>query len=148
VSNSHKRQTSVDLYFTHLERTLIPSVAVKFALWGLSQSDDFYLNDGLWQGVMGREVGLSTEQMNDLLECRGEITVAVNELHDVLRRMQTLRADIRAHMEERHKAIEDVIAVLTPQQLAAFCTWVDANPMCMQLIIDHLFKLPAPHQAA
>ena len=134
VSNSHKRQTSVELYFHQLEKTLIPSVAVKFALWGLSQPDDFYVNDGLWQGVMGREVGLSSDQMAELLDCRPEVTQAVNELHDVLQRMQTLRAEIKGHMEDRHKAIEDAIAVLTPQQLSAFCIWVEQNPMCMQML--------------
>ena len=134
VTNSHKRQSSVDLYFTQLEKTLIPSVAVKFALWGLSQGDDFYLNDGLWQGVMGREVGLSAAQMAELLECRVDVTTSVNELHEVLQRMQALRSDVKAHMEERHKAIEDVIAVLSPQQLAAFCMWVESNPMCMQML--------------
>ena len=134
LSNSHKRQSSVDLYFTQLEKTLIPSVAVKFALWGLSQGDDFYLNDGLWQGVMGREVGLSSDQMAELLECRTDVTQSVNELHDVLQRMQSLRSDIKSHMEERHKAIEDVVAVLSPQQLAAFCMWVESNPMCMQML--------------
>ena len=134
ITNSHKRQTSIDLYFHQLEKTLIPSVAVKFALWGLSQPDEFYQNDGLWQGVMGREVGLTSDQMGELLECKQDVTVAVNELHDVLQKMQGLRAEMKGHMEDRHKAIEDAVAVLTPQQLAAFCIWVEQNPMCMQML--------------
>ena len=133
VSNSHKRQASVDLYFTQLERTLIPSTAVKFALWGLSQPDDFYLNDGLWQGVMGREVGLSATQMAEMNDCRGEVSDAVGELHDIVQRLAALRSEMKSHLDERHKALEDVIGVLSPQQLAAFCLWVEQNPMCMQV---------------
>ena len=134
VSNSHKRQSGVELHFSQLEKTLIPSVAVKFALWGLSQAEDFYVSDGLWQGVMGREVGLSSEQMRELLDCRPDVTQAVTELHEVLQRLQALRADVKRHLDERHRALEDVIAVLSPQQLAAFCLWVEQNSLCMQML--------------
>ena len=133
VSNSHKRQSSVDLYFTQLEKTLIPSTAVKFALWGLSQPDDFYLNDGLWQGVMGREVGLSAAQMAEMSDCRSEVSDVVGELHDIMQRLTALRSEMKAHLDDRHKALEDVIGVLSSQQLAAFCLWVEQNPMCMQV---------------
>ena len=133
VSNSHKRQASVDLFFTQLEKTLIPSTAVKFALWGLSQPDDFYLNDGLWQGVMGREVGLSAAQLAEMSDCRSEVSDVVGELHDIMQRLTALRSEMKAHLDDRHKALEDVIGVLSSQQLAAFCLWVEQNPMCMQV---------------
>ena len=141
VANSHKRQASVDLYFTQLEKTLIPSTAVKFALWGLSQPDDFYLNDGLWQGVMGREVGLSAAQLAEMNDCRTEVGAVVGELHDIMQRLAMLRSEMKAHLDDRHKALEDVIGVLSSQQLAAFCLWVEQNPMCMQ--VTHTPAVPA-----
>lgn len=134
ISASHKRGASLDVYMSLLSRSLQPSVPLKFVLWGLSQPDEFYAADGLWSGVMGREVGLSSEQMSTLLSQREKVTAALASLNSTMTQLNAVRTSMKQHLEDRQRVLEEASAALTPSQIASFCMWVQQNPLCMQMV--------------
>ena len=113
---------------------VVPGLQVKFALWALSQDDDFYDKPGLWKTVMGGEIGLSPEQMEELKKFREPVMQIRGCLSNLQVRMKKLREQVRTHLQSRHQHVEELQELMTPEQIARFSIWVDKNPLCMQML--------------
>lgn len=135
VSNSRKRQNAVGFYLNKLGTCIVPQPEMKFAMWGLNQKDQFYEKDkpGLWNAVMSREVGAEQRQMDLLMQLRGSVGALVRGLAETTGNLDQTTKAIHESLTHRHQHMDQLRASLTPPQLAAFVTWVDRNPLSMQL---------------
>jgi hypothetical protein len=127
VGNSRQRQQAVDFYLDRVEDCLSPGLQVKFALWGLDQSDDFYEKPGLWVSLMSKEVGLTPEQMAALRTHRVSIHAERLALQQCEARLKETRLAIVAHLNGLHRSLDMILSTLTPLQLAKFFVWVESN---------------------
>ncbi len=108
-------------------------VAVKFAIWGLSQRDSFYTDPAcLWHNVMGKDIGLSSTQLDRLMSFRQPVQHCMQSLHQTTTQLQQLHALIRAHLERSHQQLDELRSLLTPLQFAAYSVWVEkvSSAMC------------------
>ena len=113
---------------------------MKFALWCLSQDDKFFASSPIWNDVLGEQVGLSREQLDQLKEFRGMMIEAKQSLQNVQGRLQKLREGVLSHMNSRHQHLDELRHLLTPEQVARFMLWVDNNPLVIQML-DTVWRL-------
>ena len=70
VDNRRRRQQTIDAHLDEVDDALSQGNPVKFAFWGLDQDASFYQTPGSGPAklleVLGREIGLTTEQMLQL----------------------------------------------------------------------------------
>lgn len=128
LNNSQKRTATFDSYMSSLLNTIMPGLAFKFALWGLSQNSEFYGRDSLWHSVMGQELAMNDGDLNRLLQFRPAVRELVSELKQVVESVQSVRALAREHVSQRHRAAEELTSTLSPTQFAAFSRWAFTNP--------------------
>merc|ERR1712185_555184 len=100
VDNRRRRQETIDAHLDEVEDALAQGDPVKFAFWSLDQDPTFFADDGpapRMLEVLGREIGLTAEQMARLNAHRP----AIREDRETLARCQELmrqaREDIHAH---------------------------------------------------
>jgi len=133
--NSRERQSAADFYLDRVQECLVPGLQVKFALWGLNQSDEFYSQPGgLWQSLMAKEVGLSVEQMDFLKSKRLNMRQERQALHECERLVTQLRSKINQHLQSLNYQMDEVQKSMAPLQLAKFHMWVEHNEWCMQML--------------
>ena len=134
VYNSRERQGHVDYYFDRVSHCLSPGLQVRFAMWGLTQSDDFYSAPGLWQSLMEGEIGLDGPQMEWILSKREAIHAERKNLQTCELMLRETRNAISMHLHSLHGHMDDLLSVMTPLQLAKFYLWVENNAWCMQML--------------
>ena len=134
TGNSRERQGHVDYYFDRVAHCLSPGLQVRFAMWGLTQSDEFYSAPGLWQSLMEGEIGLDTAQMSWILSKREAIHAERKNLQTCELMLRETRNAISMHLHSLHGHMDDLLSVMTPLQLAKFYLWVENNAWCMQMI--------------
>eukprot|EP00475_Leptophrys_vorax_P039320 TRINITY_DN7084_c0_g1_i1.p1 TRINITY_DN7084_c0_g1~~TRINITY_DN7084_c0_g1_i1.p1 ORF type:complete len:451 (+),score=101.34 TRINITY_DN7084_c0_g1_i1:72-1355(+) len=134
IRNGRKKQNTAEYYLGRCETALAPSLQVKFAMWGLGQSDDFYDQPGIWRTIMGEEIGLSEQQLQEMKKFRNAVQQARGSLQNVCSRLKKLKDNVRIHVSTRERHIDDLASHLNPLQIAKFCNWVDKNPLCMQML--------------
>jgi len=133
--NSRERQAAADFYLDRVQECLMPGLQVKFALWGLNQSDEFYSQPGgLWHSLMEKEVGLSTEQMDHLKSKRSNMRQERQALHECERLLTQIRGKINQHLQSLNCQMDEVQKCMSPLQLAKFHMWVEHNEWCMQML--------------
>jgi hypothetical protein len=134
LNNSQKRTATFDSYMSSMLDAIMPSLALKFALWGLSQNSEFYGRDSLWHSVMGQELGMNESDLNRLLQFRPAVRELNSELTRVVESVQSVRALAREHINQRHRAAEELASTLTPAQFAAFSRWAFNNSSASSIL--------------
>ena len=134
VYNSRERQGHVDYYFDRVAHCLSPGLQVRFAMWGLTQPDEFYSSPGLWQSLMEGEIALDGPQMDWILSKRDAIQAERKNLQTCELMLRETRNAISMHLHSLHGHMDDLLSVMTPLQLAKFYLWVENNAWCMQML--------------
>jgi hypothetical protein len=134
IQNGRKKQNTAEYYLGRCETALTPSLQVKFAMWGLGQTDDFYDQPGIWRTIMGEEIGLSEQQLQEMKRFRDAVQQARGSLQNVCGRLKKLKDNVRIHIANRERHVDELAGMLNPLQIAKFCNWVDKNPLCMQML--------------
>jgi len=117
----------------------VPVLPLHFVSWVLSQNDKFYTDaSGLWHTVFRHELGLTNEQMTDLLALR-----AVFKQRNLSSQAQQAELDaayrqfsvaMRRQMSDSQSNFDRVRAILTSDQLAKFFKWVNTfGHVCIKI---------------
>ena len=99
VDNRRRRQETIDAHLDECEDALAQGDPVKFAFWSLDQDLSFFEAQGpapRMLEVLGREIGLTTEQMVKL----GGHRPAIREDRETLARCHQLLRDAREHIHQ------------------------------------------------
>ena len=130
VDNRRRRQHTIDAHFDEVEDALAEGDPVKFAFWSLDQDQTFFEDGGpapKMLEVLGREIGLTAEQMMKLNAHRP----AIRQDRETLARCQSLmrqaREDIHAHIQRSGDIMEHIRRILSPVQVAKFFVWVEKH---------------------
>jgi Mg2+ and Co2+ transporter CorA len=149
TANSRARQARVDHHLDQVEDCLTPGLQVRFVLWALDQSDEFYsAPNNLWSRVMVQEVGVTPEQVRLILSRRRIIHEERQRLLACERALKDLRERIAEHLKSLNQNMDALQAMLTPHQQAKFFVWVEQNEWCMQMLNSmwHSYATPPPPQ--
>ena len=130
VDNRRRRQQTIDDHLDEVEDALAQGDPVKFAFWSLDQDATFFEGQGpapRMLEVLGREIGLTAEQMGQLNTHRP----AIREDRDTLARCHELLRDAREHIHHHihHSSMimEQIRRILNPVQVAKFFVWVEKH---------------------
>jgi len=135
VVNSRERQSGVEYHMERVQNSLVLGPQLKFALWGLSQLDDFYEQpEGLWKSVMGKHVGVSPSQLEALKSKRPVIRKERKKFSEMEGNLKRLRTQISEQLTSINKELDEIQKILTPLQLAKFHMWVENNGWCIQML--------------
>ena len=134
--NSRERQGHVELHFDRVAACLSPGLQVRFAMWGLDQSDEFYSTSqpGLWSSLMQGEIGLEARQMDWLLAKREAMHAERKNLQTCELMLRETRNAISLHLHSLHGHMDDLLSCMTPLQLAKFYLWVDNNHWTLSML--------------
>jgi len=102
----------------------------------MSQDDAFFTEkDGLWAGLFDKIGSFSNQQMHSLLTLRLRMK-AQRELYDkVLHHSQMHREALKQLHVTSLKNFDDIRGIFTERQLAKYFVWVEANQLCMKMIM-------------
>jgi len=134
VQNSRERQAKVDFYMDRVYDCLMPGTQVKFAMWGLDQSDEFYgKKDGLWQSLM-QAIGLNSAQENAMQQLRPAMHRERVALQQAQHLLKQCRLTVHTHLAQLYALIDRIQTLLSPLQLARLYLWVENNEWCLQML--------------
>ncbi len=129
-----ERQARIDFYLDRVSDSLMPGNSVKFAIWGLDQTDEFYAKpDGLWITLM-KQVGVSDQQIALLKSRRSTVHAERLNLQNCQHALKVIRARMHSHLTTLYQVIDDINAALSPLQLAKLSLWVENNQWCLSLL--------------
>eukprot|EP01083_Nonionella_stella_P172530 592379_1 len=135
VANSRVRQSRIQYHLDRVEDCITPGLQVKFVLWGLDQSSEFYDKpDGLWVGLMRDELRLSDEQVGQLRAQQTQIALDRAALARTERTITELRAQSEVNLRNLHHRMDGLKGILSPEQLARFFVWVEDNKWCVEML--------------
>jgi hypothetical protein len=134
VETSREIQSQVEYNLDRVEDIISPSLQIKFTLWGLDQSDDFYDTPGLFTSLLCDELGLSVEQIAKLKAFRNKMHFHRQELKRAEEMLRDLREKSGAHLSRFNKEVDLLHGILSPVQLAKFYVWIEQNEWCMQML--------------
>eukprot|EP00475_Leptophrys_vorax_P029233 TRINITY_DN42709_c0_g1_i1.p1 TRINITY_DN42709_c0_g1~~TRINITY_DN42709_c0_g1_i1.p1 ORF type:complete len:590 (-),score=140.02 TRINITY_DN42709_c0_g1_i1:78-1847(-) len=134
IRNGRKKQNTAEYYLGRCDTALTPSLQLKFAMWGLSQTDDFYDQPGIWRTIMMDEIGLSEQQLQEMKQFREAVQQTRSCLQGVCARLKKLKEGVRNHISVRERHMDELAQSVNPLQVAKFCAWVEKNPLCMQML--------------
>ena len=124
VDNRRRRQQTIDAHLDEVEDALAQGDPVKFAFWSLDQDPTFFASAGpapQMLEVLGREIGLTAEQMARLNAHRP----AIREDRETLSRCRQLLRDAREHIHHHiHRSsliMEQIRRILNPVQVCVCC---------------------------
>ena len=130
VDNRRRRQQAIDAHLDEVEDALAQGDPVKFAFWSLDQDATFFADGGpapRMLEVLGREIGLTAEQMGKLNAHRPAIRHDRETLARCQAHMRQVRADIHAHIRRSGDVMEQIRKILSPVQVAKFFVWVEKH---------------------
>eukprot|EP00475_Leptophrys_vorax_P011567 TRINITY_DN18130_c0_g1_i1.p1 TRINITY_DN18130_c0_g1~~TRINITY_DN18130_c0_g1_i1.p1 ORF type:complete len:591 (-),score=102.29 TRINITY_DN18130_c0_g1_i1:680-2404(-) len=135
IETSREAQSQVEYNIDRVEDIISPTLQIKFTLWGLDQSDDFYdAPAGLWTSLLCDEVGLSVEQISKLKSFRTKMHSHRQELRHVEELLIGLREKCGVHLDRFNKEMDKLHGILSAVQLAKFYVWIEQNDWCMQML--------------
>lgn len=129
---SLEKETETEMHLDRIEDTTSPNAHLKFALWGLTQEEQFYDSTGLWGELMDNELGLSEDQRERVKALRNSMKMHRERLVSNGKEIQDLRGEIRC----LNKLMRDPPALqcLSEEQRANYLIWVEENNWCMQML--------------
>lgn len=84
--------------------------------------------------MLRHEIGLNEEQMAQLMAFRLPVGNLMHSLDLCASSLEHAKEKLRQVLSTRHRHMDELRAILTPAQFAAFTTWVDRNPVCLQML--------------
>jgi len=130
VDNRRRRQHAIDAHLDEVEDSLTQGDPIKFAFWTLDQDPAFFEAPGpapKMLQVLGREIGLTAEQLHRLSAHRPAIRKdreTLTHCHELLREAREL---IQDHIHNSSPIMEDIRRILSPVQVAKFFVWVEKH---------------------
>lgn len=134
IENSRERQEQADAHLDDLERRILPSVEERVALWMLTQEDAFYLLPGFWKSFVETHLGLRQSQIDGLSLLRQHAQRHKQEITSARSLARDLRGKSTRFLDSLHHATNEILRILSPEQLATFYQWVETNKWCMQML--------------
>jgi len=114
------------------EEFIVPVDYVKFLIWGCTQENDFYSQTG-WQSLIRTGLNLSEVQIRKLTQMRESMQQLRKGSNDAQSRLKQLSLDVKEQLNDRDKAVQDLLSMLSPVQVAKLCVWLDAHSQEMKL---------------
>ena len=130
VDNRRRRQQSIDAHLDEVVDSLTQGDPVKFAFWSLDQDAAFFEGEGpapRMLEVLGREIGLTAEQMGQLSTHRAAIREDRNTITRCHQMLREAREAIHRHIHRSGAIMEQIRCILTPVQVAKFFVWVERH---------------------
>jgi len=130
VDNRRRRQHTIDAHLDEVEDALAQGDPVKFAFWSLDRDTTFFQDGGpapRMLEVLGREIGLTADQIARLNSHRP----AIRQDRETLARCQNLlhqiRKGIHSHIDKSSEIMDQIRKILSPVQVAKFFVWVEKH---------------------
>ena len=156
VDNRRRRQQTIDAHLDEVDDALSQGNPVKFAFWGLDQDASFYQTPGSGPAklleVLGREIGLTTEQMLQLGTHRHAIRhdrESLSKAHALLRQASRPPAT-RTHGASLLKLAVGCLALtpLLPPLPSQARAQIHDHIASSSAIMEHLRRILSPVQVA
>lgn len=118
-----------------IRQRIAPPMPLAFVEWVLNQRDPFYEDkSGLWNSLFHSEVGLSTEQMQQVFALRNRIRAQKSLSTEVQQAFERLQQALKGHVSQASTNMEELLGIFTPEQLAKFYSWVDTyGKVCVKI---------------
>ena len=103
---------------------------IKFAFWGLEQDASFYEGSSPANQMiadLGREIGLTQEQLAQLGGHRAAIRQDRETLQRCLAALREAREQVHQHISHSASVMEQFRRILNPVQVARFFVWVEKH---------------------
>jgi len=110
-------------------------LALRFLEWAMNQTDRFFADpSGLWSSLCHREIGLTPEQLERMMNLRQEMQTQRSSSADVQMAYNQFQSCLQAHLDQGESNLGRVLDILSPEQLAKFFAWVDQyGPICVKI---------------
>eukprot|EP01006_Ploeotia_vitrea_P047936 TRINITY_DN67179_c10_g8_i2.p1 TRINITY_DN67179_c10_g8~~TRINITY_DN67179_c10_g8_i2.p1 ORF type:complete len:469 (+),score=277.76 TRINITY_DN67179_c10_g8_i2:1406-2812(+) len=108
-----------------LSATVRPALPVRFMQWMMTHSDQFYADpSSLWHSLFVKEMGMSAQQVQRLLALRTPLAMQFGHDESLVQQVNALKPRV-VEAARKHAALVDQLeAVMSPEQLAKLMTWV------------------------
>ena len=135
VSLMKKKSEVTVSHLTTLQPHLMPSLPLQFLEWAMNQNEKFYQDqNGLWATLMHREIGLSPEQIESVMELRRNMKVQRASAESVDTAYRAFSDALSLHLNQASSNMEELVRVFTPEQLAKFFMWVNTyGSVCVKI---------------
>jgi hypothetical protein len=132
LAHTRRPHQVINKHLAGIEAHIAPVDHVKFLLWACTQSDDFYSKFG-WQSLIHKELALSDSQIQSFMELKSSMLSLKKNGFDLQTKLKKLSEEIKRHLTERERGVQDLLTMLTPTQAAKLAVWVDQNAKSMEL---------------